>query len=187
MEPFIGMIVMFGGNFAPRGWALCDGTLLSISQYQALFSILGTTYGGDGRTTFALPAMRGRVPMHPGSGPGLTPRSLGQKAGVESVVLNTNQIPSHTHGITITEANLRVVREDGNTSEPANAAMANVSPDNVSAYNNSTAPDANAAAGSLQVSAIANNTGGNQDHTNMQPYLCVNFIIALQGTYPSRN
>lgn len=187
MEPFIGMIVMFGGNFAPRGWALCDGTLLSISQYQALFSILGTTYGGDGRTTFALPPLRGRVPMHAGSGPGLTPRSLGEKAGWESVTLNTNQIPSHTHGISITDATLRVVREDGNTSEPAGAAIANVSPDSTMAYNNSTAPDANAAAGSLQIAAQALNTGGSQGHTNMQPYLAVNFIIALQGTYPSRN
>lgn len=186
MEPFIGMIVMFGGNFAPRGWALCDGTLLSISQYQALFSILGTTYGGDGRTTFALPPMRGRVPMHAGSGPGLTTRRLGEKSGVENVTLNTTQIPSHTHGINAS-GTLRVVREDGNTAEPAGAAIANVSPDTSMAYNNSTAPDADAAAGSVQLSVQALNTGGNQHHTNMQPYLAVNFIIALEGTYPSRN
>lgn len=187
MEPFIGMIVMFGGNFAPRGWALCDGTLLSIAQYQALFSILGTTYGGDGRTTFALPPMRGRVPMHSGTGPGLTPRSLGEKSGMEDVTLNTNQIPSHTHGISFTEAKLRVVREDGNTSEPAGAAIANVNPDSTMAYNNSTAPDADAVAGSLQIAAQALPTGASQHHTNMQPYLAVNFIIALEGTYPSRN
>ena len=187
MEPFIGMIVMFGGNFAPRGWALCDGTLLSISQYQALFSILGTTYGGDGRTTFALPPMRGRVPMHAGSGPGLTTRRLGEKSGVENVTLNTNQIPSHTHGITITEANLNVVREDGNTAEPAGAVIANVSPDTNMAYNNASLPDATAKAGSISVAASATHTGGSQHHTNMQPYLVVNFIIALQGTYPSRN
>ncbi len=186
MEPFIGMIVMFGGNFAPRGWALCDGTLLSISQYQALFSILGTTYGGDGRTTFALPPLRGRVPMHAGSGPGLTPRSLGEKSGWENVTLNTNQIPSHTHTINAS-GTLRVVREDGNTAEPAGAAIANVSPDSTLAYNDSTTPDADAAAGSLQVSAQALNTGGSQHHTNMQPFLAVNFIIALVGTYPSRN
>lgn len=186
MEPFIGMIVMFGGNFAPRGWAKCDGTLLAISQYQALFSILGTTYGGDGRTTFGLPALRGRVPMHYGQGPGLSNHPLGQKSGVENVTLNTNQIPSHTHGINAS-GTLRVVREDGNTAEPAGAAIANVSPDTTMAYNNSTAPDADAAANSVVVSATATNTGGNQDHTNMQPYLAVNFIIALQGTYPSRN
>lgn len=187
MEPFIGMIVMFGGNFAPRGWAKCDGTLLSISQYQALFSILGTTYGGDGRTTFALPGLRGRVPMHYGQGPGLSNHPLGQKSGVEHVTLNTNQIPSHSHVATVTAANLNVVREDGNTAEPAGAALANVSPDTTMAYNNSTAPDATAKAGSISVAVTNSNTGGNQDHTNMQPYLVVNFIIALEGTYPSRN
>lgn len=186
MEPFIGMIVMFGGNFAPRGWAKCDGTLLAISQYQALFSILGTTYGGDGRTTFGLPALRGRVPMHYGQGPGLPNHPLGQKAGVEDVTLHTTQIPSHTHAINAT-GTLRVVREDGNTAEPAGAAIANVSPDNTLAYNNSTAPDADAAAGSLKLDIQALNTGGTQSHTNMQPYLAVNFIIALEGTYPSRN
>lgn len=186
MEPFIGMIVMFGGNFAPRGWAKCDGTLLAISQYQALFSILGTTYGGDGRTTFALPPLRGRAPIHYGQGAGLSNHPLGQKSGQEVVTLNTNEIPSHTHGINAT-GSLRVVREDGNTSEPAGAAIANVSPDTTHAYNNSTAPDADAVANSVIVSATALNTGGNQHHNNMQPYLAVNFIIALEGTYPSRN
>ena len=96
MDPFIGLIVMFGGNFAPRGWALCDGQLLSISSNSALFSILGTTYGGDGRTTFGLPDLRGRVPMHPGTGPGLSPRTLGQKSGTETVQLTTAQLPPHT-------------------------------------------------------------------------------------------
>lgn len=186
MEPFIGMIVMFGGNFAPRGWAKCDGTLLSISQYQALFSILGTTYGGDGRTTFGLPGLRGRVPMHYGQGPGLSNKALGQKGGTETVTLNTNQIPSHTHGINAS-GTLRVVREDGNTSEPAGAALANVSPDTTNAYNNSTAPDADAVANSVLVTATATNTGGSQSHNNEQPYQCVNFIIAMEGTYPSRN
>lgn len=186
MEPFIGMIVMFGGNFAPRGWAKCDGTLLSISQYQALFSILGTTYGGDGRTTFGLPGLRSRVPMHYGQGPGLSNRPLGQKSGIENVTLNTNEIPSHSHAVSA-KGNLNVAREDANTTEPAGAALANVSPDTTMAYNNSTAPDAAAKDGSVSVDVTIGNTGGNLGHTNMQPYLAVNFIIALQGTYPSRN
>jgi microcystin-dependent protein len=95
MNPFIGLICMFGGNFAPRGWAFCDGQLLSIAQNTALFSILGTTYGGDGRTTFALPDLRGRVAMHPGNGPGLSPKSLGQRGGTETNTLNQLQLPSH--------------------------------------------------------------------------------------------
>jgi microcystin-dependent protein len=99
MEPFIGQIMMFGGSFAPRGWAFCEGQLLPISQNAALFSILGTTYGGDGRSTFALPDLRGRVAIHPGSGPGLSNYRLGEKGGVESVALNVNQIPAHSHGI----------------------------------------------------------------------------------------
>ena len=101
-DPFIAEIIMFGGNFAPRGWAFCDGQLLSISSNSALFSILGTTYGGDGRTTFGLPDLRGRVAMHPGSGPGLTQRRLGEKSGMETVTLTTNQIPSHNHTATAT-------------------------------------------------------------------------------------
>ena len=168
MEPFIGFIGMFGGNFAPRNWALCDGTLLSVSQYQALFSILGTTYGGDGRTTFGLPDMRGRVPMHPGSGPGLSTRSLGQKDGVEHVTLTTNQIPSHTH-------TLRGSDEDANIGESAGATLANF-----------VGYVGDAANTNMNGTSIAN-TGGGQHHNNVQPFLCVNFIIALVGTYPSRN
>ncbi len=101
-SPFIGEILMFGGNFAPRSWAFCDGQLLSIAQNTALFSILGTTYGGDGRVTFGLPELRGRVAMHPGSGPGLTTRGLGEKGGTETVTLNTTQIPAHNHTATST-------------------------------------------------------------------------------------
>ncbi|MEM8909888.1 MAG: tail fiber protein, partial [Bacteroidota bacterium] len=97
MEPFIGQIMMFGGNFAPRGWALCNGQLMPISQNQALFSLLGTTYGGDGRTTFALPDLRGRAAMHAGHGPGLTDRRLGQRSGTETNTMNTLQMPSHSH------------------------------------------------------------------------------------------
>ena len=167
-EPFIGQIVMFGGNFNPRSWALCDGQLLPISQNTALFSILGTTYGGDGRTTFALPDLRGRVAMHPGSGPGLSPRRLGEKSGVENVILTTNQIPSHTHS-------LRVKDDDADQGSPVNNVLANAN-----VYSGA-APDAVMNTGAIQ------NTGGGQQHTNVQPYLCVNYIIALQGIFPSRN
>lgn len=97
METFLGQIIMFGGNFAPRGWAFCNGSLIAINQNQALFSLLGTTYGGDGRTTFALPDLRGRAPIHYGQGPGLSNRTLGEKSGVESNILNVNQLPSHNH------------------------------------------------------------------------------------------
>lgn len=169
MDPFIGEIVMFAGNFAPRGWAFCDGQLLPISSYSALFSILGTTYGGDGRTTFGLPDLRGRVPMHPGNGPGLSPRRLGEKGGTESVALNLNEVPSHNHGI---QANSSF----GDQKSPVNnyPAAADDGEHNYAGTQN----------GNAQPTQMA---GGGQPHTNMQPYQCVNFIIALQGTFPSRN
>lgn len=170
---------MFGGNFAPQGFALCDGQLLSISQNDALFSILGTTYGGDGRTTFGLPDLRGRAPMHAGAGPGRTPRPLGQKGGTETNVLNVNQLASHTHAIT---ANLKVSGEDATTNEGAGNALSGAAGSSI--YVNA-APDNNLAAGS--VSGTAMNNGGNQSVNNMQPFQCVNYIIALQGLYPSRS
>ncbi len=169
MDPFIGEIVMFGGNFAPRGWALCDGQLLSISQFQALFSILGTTYGGDGRTTFALPDLRGRASMHPGSGAGLTTRHLGERVGTETVTLNVNEIPAHKHGVQATNAN-------GNQNDPQN----NILADEPAAYSNRN-PQV------LMNADMITNTGGGGAHDNVQPCLCVNYIIALQGTFPSRN
>ena len=115
MDPFLAEIVMFGGNFNPRGWAFCDGQLLPIAQNQALFSLLGTIYGGDGRTTFALPGLRGRTPIHAGRGPGLTDRRLGSRGGSETVTLNTTQIPSHNHSGTITVGT-------GKATSPANNA-----------------------------------------------------------------
>lgn len=168
MEPFLGQIVMFGGNFAPRGWAFCDGQLLSIAQNTALFSLLGTTYGGDGRTTFGLPDLRGRVPMHPGNGPGLTPRQLGQKAGAETHTLNVNEIPSHNHPI--------AAKEEGNIDDPTNNFIAG---DGTTAFG--TTSDV-----TLSNNAVGN-TGLNLPHNNLQPFQCVNFIIALQGIFPSRN
>ncbi|MEH6822479.1 MAG: tail fiber protein [Motiliproteus sp.] len=174
-DPFIGQIKMFGGNFAPRGWALCDGQLLPIKQNQALFSILGTTYGGDGRTTFGLPELRGRVPMHEGSGPGLSPRPLGQKSGAEDVTLTESQIPSHTH---LARCDKTVGVGHANVAE--GNAWANDAGTSTATYSSNT-PDGDMA------SAAINNTGGSQAHTNIQPVLVVNFIIALTGVFPSRN
>ncbi|MCZ4318149.1 tail fiber protein [Aequorivita viscosa] len=170
MEPFLGEIVMFGGNFAPRGWALCDGQLLPISQNQALFSLLGTTYGGDGRTTFALPELRGRVAMHAGAGPGLSPRPLGQKSGVENVTLTTAQIPAHNHAVVLN------AKEEGDKDNPNGAYIAG---DGTNAFG--------ATSDIAMAAPQVGNTGGSQDHNNLQPFQCVNYIIALQGIFPSRN
>ena len=170
-EPFIGQIVMFGGNFAPRGWALCDGQLLAVSQNDALFSLLGTIYGGDGRTTFGLPDLRGRLPMHWGSGPGLTPRSIGQKGGAETVTLTSNQMPSHTHALQASASN-------GNTDEPVGNVLADGRRDDIYAGGNASV--------AMNASSVVA-TGGSQSHNNLQPFQCVNFIIALYGIYPSRS
>lgn len=183
MEPFIGQVIMFGGTFAPRGWALCDGQLLAISQNEALFSILGTTYGGDGRTTFGLPDLRGRAALHEGSGPGLSTRRLGQKGGAQAVTLNTNTMPSHNHGATAS-GTVMVTEEDGTTNEVAGNSLANSTSGNV--Y---TADAANATlhADTLNVNVNLAPNGGSSSHNNMPPFQCVHFIIALIGTYPSRS
>jgi microcystin-dependent protein len=173
-DPYLGQISMFAGNFAPRGWALCDGQLLSINSNQALFSLLGTTYGGDGRTTFALPDLRGRAPIHQGQGSGLSNYQLGQQGGVEQVYLNQTQIPSHTHTVQI-NATSPVGRGQSSTS-PAGTYWAEGS-----SY--ATAPNTTMAGNAVTL----NPTGGNQYHENRQPFAVINYIIALQGTYPSRN
>lgn len=173
MEPFIGEIKLFAGNFAPRGWAFCDGQLLPINQWQALFSILGTMYGGDGRTTFALPDLRGRVPLHPGTGPGLSTYSVGENGGAEQVALNVNQMPTHTHSL---NANTNV----GNNPNPAGASIADTK-GNDKDYMKS--GEVNTAMSAQSIGS----TGGGQPHENRQPYLAVNYIIALQGIFPSRN
>lgn len=169
-EPFIGEIRMFAGNFAPRGWAFCNGELLAISSNTALFSLLGVAFGGDGRTTFGLPDLRGRMPMHAGMGPGLTPRSLGARGGVETVTLTTAQLPSHSHALIGTSAT-------PTTAAPTDAQL----PTGTSRVYGSGAADAPLAASSIQ------SAGGSSAHENMPPYLTVNFIIALQGIYPSRS
>lgn len=178
MEPFIGQIIMFGGNFAPRGWALCDGQLLAIAQNTALFSILGTTYGGDGRTTFGLPELRGRVAMHEGTGPGLSNRALGQRGGAQTATLNVGNMPSHNHSV-----RLQAETAAGSTANPTNALLA-VSTNQDRIY----APADPAAEIPMHPDSIAqNNMGGGQAFSIEQPYTVVNYIIALQGTFPSRS
>jgi microcystin-dependent protein len=162
---------MFGGNFAPRFFAFCDGQLLNISQNINLFSILSTTYGGDGRFTFALPDLRGRVPVHAGTGNGLTTRQLGERAGSETSTLTMNTLPSHNHP-------MRVVSSDGNTILPANAYLAQSAEQDAS-YSTEN-PDA-----TLNSAAIESAGSGSQAVNNIQPVQVVNFIIALQGILPS--
>lgn len=170
-EPFVGEIRMFAGNFAPRGWALCDGQLLAVSQNDALFSLLGTIYGGDGRTTFGLPDLRGRVPLHAGSGPGLTPRALGSRGGSENETLTVNQLPGHSHQLSASSS----IAGDSN---PAGNFLGRTT--NLDLYSGDT-PDSGLAGSAVSA------TGGGQGHTNLMPFLCVNFIIALFGIYPSRH
>ena len=176
-EPFIGEIRIFAGTFAPRAWALCDGQLLQVSQNDALFSLLGTIYGGDGRTTFGLPDMRGRVPIHNGSGPGLSPRRLGERSGAETVSLTTNQLPAHSHG-----GALRALATDATTTDSTGKMFAKAV--GGSAYHSGTGRGQ----GPVQMGVNSlTNTGGSQAHSNLAPTLCLNFIIALFGIYPSRN
>ena len=188
MDPMMASIMIFAGNFAPRNWAYCDGQLMAISQNNALFSLLGTTYGGDGRTTFALPDLRGRAPIGPRHGPGLSSYSLGQRGGVETVTLNITQIPSHTHTAVVTEgsAHLPVNTTEGDEDEknPAAGVLANTGADNYASSANGSY-----VSGAPVVGTSVTNlpTGGSQWHTNIQPYLAINYIIAMQGFYPSRS
>lgn len=170
-EPFVGEVRMFAGNFAPRGWAFCDGQLLAVSQNDALFSLLGTIYGGDGRTTFGLPDLRGRIPIHAGSGPGLSPRRLGSKGGAENVTLTVNQLPSHTHA-------MQASADAATTPNPAGSVLAATLTS--TPYIEDT-PNVN-----LSGNAVTN-VGGSRSHTNLMPFLCIHFIIALVGIYPSRH
>ena len=173
-EPFIAEIRIFAGNFAPRSWAFCDGQLLPISQNTALFSLIGTTYGGDGRTTTALPNLQGRAAMHPGRGPGLTSRRLGQRGGVETVTLSEAQMPNHTH-------TMRTLSDPGDLFQPNNTRSLARSQNGFAYQSNSTS---NIVA--LNDATLLS-TGGSQSHNNLQPFIAMNFIIALQGLYPSRS
>jgi len=182
MEPFIGQIMMFGGNFAPRGWAFCEGQLQAISQNSALFSILGTTFGGDGRTTFGLPDLRGRAPMHSGNGPGLTTRRLGEKGGIEYVTLDQTQIPSHTHAAAMT--GVMGALEAGNGKAGTYSSGSYLATSN--GFTNS-GGGGNISGVGVSGNVTVGNTGGTQSHINMQPFQVVSFCIALFGIYPSRS
>ena len=164
--PYIGEIMPVPYNFAPRGWAFCHGQLLPINQNQALFSLLGTTYGGNGQTTFALPDLRGRVAISSGQGPGMSDYSLGERAGAESATLSINELPTHGHAVSAA----------GLATDPSPAG-------NLPAVQKGHQIYAPAPGSSLAADTVASR-GGSQPHNNMQPYLCINYVIALQGAFP---
>jgi microcystin-dependent protein len=172
-DPFVGEIRMFAGNFAPRNFAFCDGQLVAISQNNALFSLFGTIYGGDGRTTFGLPDLRGRVPLHMGTGPGLSPRPIGQKGGSETVALSAANLPAHGHSLSASTSPATESRPEGNV--PAGDTAVDVYQDSAGATHLSS------------TSATAATTGGGTAHPNVQPFLCISYIVSLFGVYPSRN
>ena len=166
-QPYVGEIRMFAGNFAPAGWMFCEGQILPISEYETLFNLIGTTYGGDGQSTFQLPDLRGRVPLHFGNG-----FTLAETGGVETVTLTVQQIAAHAHPMLATSNFATAATPTGNV--PAGASVANVS-----AYGTDV-PTAPVSSSSIE------STGGSQPHDNFQPYLCVDFIISLFGIYPTQ-
>lgn len=202
MEGTIGEIRIFTGNFAPRSWAFCQGQSMSIGEYETLYSVIGTTYGGDGQVLFNLPDLRSRVVMGNGQGPGLSPHNLGQVLGTENVTLNSNQMPAHTHPIQLTPqsgaanaaATLYGVNGSGGQTNPggnfigedSDNGLKNYIPTGTPAPMNAgsvTITNLNGAAPNINLSAF----GGNNPHNNIQPVLALNFIICLEGIFPSRN
>src|SRR5690348_16886125 len=173
MDPFVAEIRIFPFNFAPKGWAFCDGQILPLSQNTALFSLLGTTYGGDGKSNFALPDMQGNAPMHPGQGPGLSDHVLGETGGSETVSLLESEIPSHSHAVMASATNSSKPNPIGN------------SVTRIAANGTPYVPTAGATLSPFAAQALAP-AGGDQPHNNMQPYLTMYFNIALQGVYPPR-
>jgi microcystin-dependent protein len=169
MEPFLGQILLVPYNFAPRGWALCNGQILSIAQNTALFSLLGTTYGGNGQTTFALPDLRGRVPVGSGQGPGLASYDLGAVAGTETVTLLTSEMPAHNHMV------------------QASNGYSAATPENAFPGSDSATSIYDAAANTTMNPMMIGAAGGSQPHENRQPYQVLNYIIALEGIFPSRS
>ncbi|MEM7221463.1 MAG: tail fiber protein [Pseudomonadota bacterium] len=175
-EPFIGQIAMFGGTFAPRGWTFCDGQLLSISQFSALFSLIGTTYGGNGETTFGLPDLKGRSPIHEGTGSGLTQRRLGQKGGTETVTLTADNLPTHGHALKGQSAR-------GRKTHPGGRSFAQSRSGRRGGFGLYDDADNTSALSSVAVTG----GGAGAGHNNVQPVAVVNFIIALEGLFPSSN
>ena len=176
-EPFIAEIKIFAGNFAPRGYAFCDGQLLPITQNTALFSIIGTTYGGDGRSTTALPNLQDRIPLHEGSGPGLTSRRLGERGGQETHTLTEQEMATHSHGL---------FGSGDETEEDGTQTAAN----NLTGHTDLSTNIYKASSGANSANMASNalvSEGGGASHNNLQPFLVMNYIIALQGTYPSRS
>lgn len=173
-EPFIAQVQIFPYNFAPRGWAFCDGQLLPISQNTALFSLIGTTYGGDGKTTMGLPNLQGRAVVCPGRGPGLSTYQLGQRGGTETVTLSEAQMAAHPH-------TMRAAPDPGDLNAPSTQRSLARSSGAFAYQQNATAN-----LGAMAAQALPNSAGGSQPHNNMEPYLTLNFCIALQGIYPSR-
>ncbi|PTX63115.1 microcystin-dependent protein [Kordia periserrulae] len=192
MNPFLAQIVMFAGNFAPRGWAFCEGQLLPINQYQALFSLLGTTYGGDGRTTFALPDLRGRSPIQQGRGPGLSDIKLGQRGGMETKTLTVIELPNHFHTVSFAgssvsaSVSLPAVADEGTSDEASGNVLASGI---TNLYASPSTADATLAPANAALSGSVNSQpSGNQQPFNIRnPFLGINYIIALQGVFPSRS
>jgi len=187
MDAYLATILLWAANFNPRGWAFCNGQLLAISQNTALFSLLGTTFGGDGITTFALPDFRGRVPVGVGQGPGLSPYELGQVGGTESVIMTINQMPQHAHSVTVTISASNAQASDSVPTATVNTLAAPYDAANFNAiagYNNQTPNTA------LNIGTNSNTTGvagGSQPMSIMQSYLGINYIIALTGIFPPRD
>lgn len=171
-QPYVGEIRMFAGNFAPVGWAFCKGQVLSIAEYDALYSLIGTTFGGDGVTTFALPDLRGRAPIHMGTKPGGFPYNIGDVGGAETVTLTVNQIPAHSFGQGSSQA--------GSSNDPTRngPAKAVLDRQDINIYSDTTTG---------KTTSNVPNMGGSQPHYNMQPYLAINYIISLEGVFPQQN
>jgi microcystin-dependent protein len=188
IEPYLSEIALFPFNFAPKGWAMCNGQFLPINQNQALFSLLGTTYGGNGQTTFALPDLRGRVPLGFGQGPAATTYQLGEIGGSEAVTLGVPHLPAHAHAIDANAltATARCGSGQADQRSPSGGVPATEAAGVTATYSNSS-PDANMRAGSVAVGTTSSATGGGQPHSNQQPYLALTYCIALQGVFPSRN
>ena len=189
MQPHVGEIILVGFNFAPAGWAFCNGQLLAISEFETLFNLIGTTYGGDGQTTFAVPDLRGRAPIAPGQGPGLSNHTLGETGGSETVTLLEGQLPQHTHPIALNAlaAAPRCRNAAGNQQTPVGNVPAIEAAGVTATYSNAV-PDANMNAGAVTMNGavVASPAGGSQAHSNLQPYLTLNYCISLFGIFPSQ-